>query len=334
MIKIDLYSFKMYHINHLIKIIFMEEAIKDYLRSNGYQYTQITDQTSLKIIYDAIINKQFNTEEFTDPLIYLYYGIYYESNNNVKNAIKYYKNAISLENDIAAFYLGCIYKNKQEVDKMITYFEIAARKNNINAIYSLAEYYQSIKYFNKMEKYYDMGISLGDEKCMINLANYYKKTNIRITKMIKLFDRAIDEKKSIYAMNSLADHYNGIKNYELMLKYLKMSAAMEYMESYILIASYYKQIKDYQNMLFWLNSAIEKNSTDAMINIGCYYRDRKDHDNMEKYCLMAFNKGDNEGLYILINDAEEKNDTDKYNKYVTLGANKNDYICIEKKLIM
>ena len=58
-----------------------------------------------------------------------------------------------------------------------------------------------------------------------------------------------------------------------MIEYFEMSAELEYIDSYIMLASHYQDIKDYDNMLLWLNKAIDKGSVDAMVNIGCYFRD-------------------------------------------------------------
>ena len=308
----------------------MENQIKNFTVRNGYEFTPIENETSLKVIYDALINDILDiTTEFNDSIIYLYYGIYYETNNKYDYAINNYKKSSDLNNNTASLYLGCIYGNQGKLNDMIIYLTISANKGNINAIYKLAEHFYSVKNISEMEKWYDRGVELDDERCMVNLANYYKKNNIKITKMVNLFNKAID-KKSIYAMNNLTDYYKDVGNGELMVKYLEMSAELNYLDSYVLLASHYQDIKDYDNMLLWLNKAVDKGSVDAMINIGCHYRDIKNYDKMKEYFMMAYDKGDIDGFYQLIIEAEMTQNIIELKKYLVIGANKNDQICIDK----
>ena len=308
----------------------MENQIKNFANCHKYKFIPITNEKSMEIIHNAVINNIFDdVTEFYDSVIYVYYGMRCETNNNFANAIKYYEKSSIMENDVASLYLGNIYKNKGEPQKMIMYLTLSANKPNIDAIFILGEYFYSIRNFSEMEKWFETGVSNDDERCMVNLASYYKKNNINILKMLDLFTRAA-EKKSIYAINNLVDYYKNVNSIELMIKYLFCLVDLEYIDSYISLASHYQDIGDIDNMLLWLNNAITKGSVDAMINIGCYYRDIKKYDEMEKYFLMAFDKGDIDGFYQLLLEAETTKNLQKLKKYLLIGINKNDQLSIDK----
>jgi len=120
----------------------MENQIRHFSIIHKHKFIPIENDTSLKIIHEALINDNVDkTTEFTDSIIYLYYGIYYEANNQYDNALKYYKKASDLENDTASLYLSYIYRNKGNIQEMITYLLISANKGNIEAIYHLATYF-------------------------------------------------------------------------------------------------------------------------------------------------------------------------------------------------
>ena len=269
----------------------MENQIKNFVLANGYEFTSIENENSLKIIYNAFYSNIIDkVTQFTDSIVYLYYGMYFEINNKYDIAITYYKMSSDLGNSIASLYLGCIYGNKGIEKEMITYLTISANKGNTNAIFKLAEHFYSTKNVSDMEKWYECGVELNDVKCMVNLANYYKKNNIKITRMIELFNKAVN-KKSIYAINNLSDYYESINNIELMVKYLKMSAELGYLDSYISLASYYQDIKDYDNIHRWMNNLLTISAYSSTLDLEAAKRGYELCDYHQPDKLTPFSKG-------------------------------------------
>ena len=112
----------------------MEQFIIEYLKNVGYIYVKIENEYNLTIIYDLFKNNIIN-EDINDPIICLYYGIYFGLMKNYDLMKKYYFMAI--DNN-----------NKNVIHNLTEYYNKYTNNNTINDV---IQFYQKI---NNMEKLY------------------------------------------------------------------------------------------------------------------------------------------------------------------------------------
>jgi len=72
----------------------MEQKLIKYFK-DCYLYIKINNVITLTHVYNLFFKKtKVETDDFPDPLLYYYYGIYYTINKNTNNVIKYHTKAI------------------------------------------------------------------------------------------------------------------------------------------------------------------------------------------------------------------------------------------------
>lgn len=255
---------------------------------------EINNENSLQIIYDLLINN-IVTKQFDDPIIYLYYGIYYQINENYSQMIKYYLTASNKGNVDGLYKLGKYYMKIEEAEHIaIKYFLMATEKGHIKAINRLGYYYQQIGDYYTMIKYYLMAIDKGHIKSMFQMGLYYQD------------NKDYDKMKHYYLMAIEKGHSKSLHN----------------------LAVYYESIKDYDNMIVYYLMAINRGNINSLTNIASYYKMIGDNDNMTKYYLRLIKL--NNGKYLNEQLLQQyKNDLNKLVTYIEneaiINYNKNKY---------
>jgi tetratricopeptide (TPR) repeat protein len=157
----------------------MEEKIIEYLGKKSLIYVKIENEASLKIIYDSLIhNNLLDPEEFQDPIIYFYYGVYYNHVKNNKEMMKmHYLMAIDKGCDHAMHNIARYYQDNKDCSKAEKYYLMAIEKGNSNSMFSLSVYYEYKNDYDKMLKYLSMMIEKGfiTEQLIQKLTSYYEK---------------------------------------------------------------------------------------------------------------------------------------------------------------
>jgi TPR repeat protein len=107
--------------------------------------------------------------------------------------------------------------------------------------------------------------------------------------MKKYYLMAID-KGSIVAMYNLANWYNAIENYKLMIKYYLMAINKGCIKSMYNLGCYYNNINDINNMIKYYSMAIDNNIEDnkekIIIILANYYEDIGKYKIAKKYYYM------------------------------------------------
>lgn len=93
------------------------ESIRIYFKNHKIKCIDKLDDKSIDIIYDLCINSihRYNLE--ISSLCANYIGLYYKCQNDLDNAIKYFKIAAEQENIYAMTNLAKIYKKKKMLKK-------------------------------------------------------------------------------------------------------------------------------------------------------------------------------------------------------------------------
>jgi len=170
----------------------MENKIISYLYKYNRIYVKINDPSSFKIIYDLLIDNIIsNQEEFPDPIIYHYYGVYYEINGQISKMEKYYLKAIEHGIVDSMLNMGFYHQRIGNSGQMEKYYLMAIGKGNVNSMYFMGIYYEELKYYDEMKIYYLMAIDKGDIESIYRMAYYYRRQG-KIEKMFKYYLLAIE----------------------------------------------------------------------------------------------------------------------------------------------
>lgn len=260
-----------------------------------------------------------NNNEFTDMIL----NIIFDKITNV--------------NELSSFELcelGIYYAACENFTKMIHYYTKAIELGSIPAINYLGIYYSSVDPIQS-EQYLLMGISFKDDYSIILLAAHYVINNYASEKIIiNLLLKAVEMNNSM-AMFILAMHYYNDNNYELIKKYLTMSAELKNISAYAYLGIYYKNIEN-NNELFekYITLAVDNNFIEVIqLLITYHFNVSKKYDLFVKYSLIAIDMLDNIPIsisllgiyYQYINPNEEL-----MLKYYKKSADLNDVVSMEK----
>jgi TPR repeat protein len=247
----------------------MEDQIKKFIQNHNNTYFLIEDKSSIKKIYDLLIN-----------------NIIYEPENIIEN-----------------YYLGLYYDQiKKNYDLAKKYYLVAVNNGNITAMNKLARCYEKLKIYDLMKKYYLLAIDNKDVDSIHILAYYYDTIEKNYELAKKYYLISITHNKS-NSMHNLGIYYESIKNYDLMKKYYLMAIDNGETDSACNLGNYYKNIeKNYDLMKKYYLMAIDNNDSQSMNNLANYYRNiEKNYDLMKKYYLMAIDNHNIISLNNLIN---------------------------------
>jgi tetratricopeptide (TPR) repeat protein len=149
--------------------LYIEEGIRLYKNgdygpaADKFQQAYILDSRNAKILY--------------------YIGKSYEKQNNINNAIYYYKKALNTEKElVAAWYnLGLLYARQNRFNEAINFFEMATRldKKFAFAYYNLANVFLMQNKYQAAIDNYNSAINLNSDlaPAYFNLAYIYNKIN-------------------------------------------------------------------------------------------------------------------------------------------------------------
>jgi len=161
----------------------MEQQIINFLTEFTYDiwgYVKITDQNTLQIIYNLLINDEDTEEEQTiiqNPILCYYYGIHYHYRGNKELMKKCYKKAIKYGIIEAMDALAHYYYEHHKQKKMMKYYLLAIENSNKSSMFHLGLYYCNRQDYEQMEKYYLMAANHGHVNSMFYLGDYYQRIN-------------------------------------------------------------------------------------------------------------------------------------------------------------
>jgi TPR repeat protein len=200
----------------------MEKAIILFLKQNEFQYVKIQDRTSLKIIYNLLINNKIEYDNFKDSMIFLYYGIYYKIKKDFQSMKNHYLIAIHLGNSYAMYNLGNHYYSQKDYENMKKYLNLSISYGNTFALVQLGEYCLESRDFENMKRYMMLAAEKGNLNAIMRLINYFECTEIDLRQKEKYLIMAI-EKNDINSYRKLLLSYIEMKDYdrfkEFFLKY-------------------------------------------------------------------------------------------------------------------
>lgn len=308
----------------------MELSIIDYIEANKFKYVKIDNSESMLVIHDLFINNiEKNLDDQTDPLIFLYFGVYFAISNNTEKMINYYEKAILLKNNNAYYNLCNFYKRikdyekllklvltcgendmydyhlniavyfKKKIlyDKMILCYLSLIKNKNPTAMNNLGQHYSKIKDKENAEKYYLMAIKYGSTKAAKNLAIFYDRNNLMFNKVEYLL-HAVNKNKNIKAMILIAKHFSELDLY-----------------------------KNSDTIIKYYNMAIDHDNLDAIKNLAKYYIKINDYENAEVTYLLLKKYNDSDCYFYLAKDFELI-DIDRAKKYYRIGIENNNKNCI------
>lgn len=148
--------------------------------SLGYWFYKRKKSTKMSEYFvtaiDLYLNNDFYKYESTDENEYIehlvtkmmeFLGNYYDNMDDqteeiIKNTIKYYTLAIERGSVNSMYNLGHYYYECKDIKNMFKYYLMAIELRDIDTMYELAIYYQKIKDFDNMRKYYLMALEETD----------------------------------------------------------------------------------------------------------------------------------------------------------------------------
>jgi hypothetical protein len=203
----------------------MEQAIIKLIESKNNNYVNIINETSIKKIYELLINHIIYVPENIIENHYL--GWYYDKIENNYNLMKKYYLFCTDNGCMYSMHkLGYYYRNiEKNYDLMKKYYLMAVDKDYNSSMHNLGYYYQFTEInYDLMKKYYLMAVDRNNISSMYNLGYYYQFTEIDYNLMKKYYLMAIDN-NNIEAFDNLIHYYNNsnlinLEKLEFYIKYI------------------------------------------------------------------------------------------------------------------
>jgi TPR repeat protein len=197
--------------------------------------------------------------------------------------------AENYDDPILANYCGLYYCKEKKYDQAERYYLMAIDKGHINSMNNLGYMYEEIKKYDPAERYYLMAIEKGHIGAMHSLGYMYKK--------IKKYDQAeryylmAIENGCIDSMNNLGYMYRELKKYDQSERYLLMGTDKGDIDAMHNLGSLYKKLKKYDQAERYYLMATDKGDINAIHNLGLLYNKLKKYDQAERYYLMTLTIG-------------------------------------------
>lgn len=316
----------------------MEEEIKKYLLDHNFTYIEIKNPESLNIIYDLLINDKIIEDLDTDdPIIYLYYCVYFSFHQNYEKMTKYCKVAIEVNTKEVVYSLINYYQKDDEMLNMSKYCDsIISKKRSL--LGGLIFCFANNKKWPEFKKYSLMTYEQGDYGVCYLLATYYRNIEKNYDEMAKYsIEIMINKNKEYFDVAlKLFNYYCGIvsKNNPEALECAEIgikngsATFMNNMGFYCIVKKNYDEAKKY------FLGAIENGSVEAIHKLCTYYDTiEKNYDEVAKYSLMIIEKNIERYLDRAINNLEHyyikcKQDNVESKKYCEMGVKRGNITSI------
>jgi len=192
--------------------------------------------------------------------------------NAPKESLYLYKN-VKLQNCLAMYKLGLYYKTNENYFEMVKYFLFGVKYSNATCMYELGMYYKSINVIYLMLKYLRMGADLNHLDSIIVLSQYYINTKTNLDLAEKYLLIAVNKHKSPLAMNETGFlYYNLLNNPEEASKYYLMAIEKNYTIS---MSNYgqllFRHYKDYDKAVKYYLMACNNGSVGGAHSLAYYY---------------------------------------------------------------
>jgi TPR repeat protein len=203
--------------------------------------------------------------------------------DNTDYAVKFYKEALSLQVYKAAYRLGQIYYyDLDDMDEAVKYHRLAIEKGVDTSIMSLATIYYKETYYEEAEKLCLLAIEKGDNDARNNYSIILQEYE-RYDEAISVLETAI-ENGSGYALINLGQLYLN------------------------------QPTPDKEQALFCFLKAVEKGVHDAYFNAGKYYVSENNFSEGERYLKMGLKVQDAECAHLLAHQYHKRNKWPKAEK--------------------
>lgn len=226
----------------VFSFVFLSYSIKTISRNNDWE--------SELSLYSHDIKNVPTSVKANEMLAGIYFKNYFIANNitSLNTSEKYYLNALSLypKNAASLNNLGTIYYIKNNFKSSIDYFQKSLLlKDKPQTHYNLALCYSAIGDVQMAKKEYE--IILLDNPEIPNLVSTYKQfiiSNKLIPESILFIEKNIlvNHKNNLTTYLLLIDFYNELKDYQMMLKYLKIANQINPNDDYL---NYINQLENY-----------------------------------------------------------------------------------------
>lgn len=259
---------------------------------------------------DDLKNIQINCINIKNDVYYIYSGICYYYNGNVKRMLASFNNAVMVKSPDAYFLIGSYYNSIKNYKLMIRNMAIAADIYNHQAsLISLAYFYQYVRK-NKayMLKYYKLAIDLYDNGyAMYKLGNYYEDSNANndanyrnYKLMLYYYKKAYKTCGNVDAIINIGNHYMTVGNYRKMFKYFKIAKRnadeLQNYNVYFSLGYYYQFINFNFNKMFYnyryniCKTTYNKYLLPAEYNLYNYFIHKNDKDNAKFVLFIKYEK--------------------------------------------
>lgn len=252
-----------------IKYTFFKNEIQNYF-SNCNQLTSCAIRYINCRYYDEAFRCLTYSAKLNEDLTLYYLGVYYYKTDKCFESLKYFEKAVSIGDPHAMLYLARHYRDLKILDKMVEYYNMAIDENMTDAIVDLIQYYKEIDDSENMIKYCHFAIEKECYDGAFNLGVYYEKKK-DFDNMLKYYQIAAFSKNAPYIwVFQLAKYYFGLKNYDLVLKYL---LAYKRVASNLLnLAFVYELIGNTEEMIKCYKEAVSNfNDSQCAYKLGSYY---------------------------------------------------------------
>jgi TPR repeat protein len=179
-----------------------EKMIAIYEKAATYGHRDA--MVSLGLYYSENIEKQkywyFKAADHKSPKACLHLYIYYKTNNDLNNMIKWGELVYKYGNNEISYDLGNNYKTKKDVPNMLKWYKISASHNNSHAMFELGEFYMSKNIKKDGIEWYTKSYKIGLKKSFIKMVEFYTEQNSEVRKVF--LDEYCDVMINVYGVFS------------------------------------------------------------------------------------------------------------------------------------
>ena len=319
------YKFKSALYEILKDMVILKPINQSYVDILRYEWSLTNDPKYLKLaIKNGCSKSSFDLANF------------YNFNDNMKLAIKYFNESIMNKNVDAMVMLGMIYKNNGS-PKCIPLFKLAFNFGIIKASAQIADYYERKGDIKTMIKYLKIGIDNNDGLAMLRLGLYYAGLNDKnnceglnnndennrnaLFYYNLAFDAgessSIDFLSSYYEINGLDDKFIEIHEKNIVKEIKKNNKSVTNDNS---------TINNIIEIINQPNIELSESGIDSLNELANFYYNSEEHLN-EEYAIKLYKKASEFGqtAYGLVNHLLQKRDKEleyyynKYNEEMTEG---------------
>lgn len=225
-------------------------------------------------------------------------GLFYKQNNDIDNAVVWFKKAAAKDNPAAMLNLGSLFLEQGNTDSKYWYLR-AAEKEMASAYRGLGLYYDQIEKDESLSiKWHEKAADNGDLVSQRILGDIYRgKGNVELA--VRWYSKSVDN-GNITAMGRLGELYLSLKQYSDAFSWYMKSAVSGDATSQCQIGYMYAYGQgvdiNHKEARYWMQRSAEGGYAQAQFNLGLFYSRGsiglpKDDDKAFDWFLKAANQG-------------------------------------------